>query len=438
MFPADIAAPPDAPRLRILTQWSPAAAIAFRLAFTTAVLTLFHLIGFAPSYVYFDRARSTLDRWLGPVGAFEFQIMRAVGAAVMRVVTGSTATVEEIARRYSYPLCYLAAVVFIVAAATTIWSVLDHRRPAYPSLNRWLRLYARYALALVMLTYAVVKIVPTQFGYLTPGDLIRPLGQINRFWVLWNFMVVSTSYTVFTGLVELLGCVLLFFRRTSLLGALLLAGALVNVFAMDLAYDVLGAAMVAGTLIVLVTIVVGPYLAPLFRVLVRGAAERMPDEPTTALARWRYAPAVKVVLLVLLVSARVDDGLAQRRSYFGRGRAIYGVFDVASFSRAGVVVTPLANDAATWTRIASDGRYGAGGLSVQYANAAVRQFRLDDDAATQSWTLRDGSGTVATLHYVAAADGTLSLDGRIGGDEVRMHLRPVDMQTFPLVRGRPR
>jgi hypothetical protein len=435
MITVDAAAPPAPVHVAPPTHWSPGTAMVFRLAFTTAVLSFFHLVGFATGYLYFDRLRSTADRWLEPVGTFEFRIMRAVGASAIRVVSGSTATVDEIARRYSYPVCYLCAVAVMAVAVTVTWSVVDRRRSAYPSLNRWLRLYARYALAVVMLTYAVVKIVPTQFGFLTPGDLLRPFGQLNRFWVLWNFMVVSTGYTVFTGLVELLGCVLVFFRRTSLIGALLLAGALANVFAMDLAYMVLGAAMVAGTLIVLAAIVLAPYVAPLFRVLFMGAAERMPDEPTIRFAGSRYAPAIKIVLLAVLVSVRVDDGLAQRRSYFGRGRAIYGMFDVDSFSRGGVVVTPLTSDATTWTRIASDGRYDGSGLSVQFANAVVRQYRLEEDAAKKLWTLHDGSATVATLHYGVMTDGSVSLDGRIGAEDVRIHLQRVDIQTLPLLRG---
>src|SRR3954470_4638462 len=110
MFTVDTAVPSDAVRLGPPTHWSPETAMAFRLAFTTAVLSFFHLVGFATSYLYFDRLRATADRWLGPVGTFEFRIMRAVGASAIRVVTGSTGTIEEIARRYSYPVCYVSAV----------------------------------------------------------------------------------------------------------------------------------------------------------------------------------------------------------------------------------------------------------------------------------------------------------------------------------------
>lgn len=134
----------------------------------------------------------------------------------------------------------------LAAAITFVWSVADRRRTQYTTLNCWLRVYARYAVALVMMVYAIVKLVPTQFGYLTPGELLKPVGQLNRFWVLWNFMVVSTGYTIFAGLAEFLGSVLLFFRRTTLLGALLLFATITNVFAIDIGYRVYGPAQIAG------------------------------------------------------------------------------------------------------------------------------------------------------------------------------------------------
>ena len=418
------------------TPWSRVTRVSFRFGFSLAVLSFFHLLGFISDYLYFADLRKTVDRWLEPVGNVEFRVTRYIGASTLRLVTGSTGTTEQIAQRYRYPLCYLLAVLIAATGITLVWSAVDRRRARYPGLNRWLRGYARYTLALVMMVYAMVKVVPTQFGFLAPGELLKPVGQLNRFWVLWDFMVVSTGYTMFAGLAELLGCVLLFFRRTTLVGALLLAATLTNVFVMDIAYNVLGAAMVAGILLALATIVVAPYGLPLSHVLLLGRTASLPAEPGTALSRWRYAPLAKALLLVVLISVRVSDGFAQRRTYFGRGHGVYGMFDVDRFVRGGAVVTPLANDAKTWKRVATDGRYDSSGVSVQFANGDVRQYRLAEDAATRQWTLRDAGKEAATLQYTVAADGSVSLEGRIGGDPVQLHLRQMDMNTLPLLRPR--
>lgn len=395
-----------------------------------------HLVAFVDNYLYFKTLHRAAGAWLNPIGNAEFRTARWIGATIVGAVTRHAASAEEMARRYGYPFLFLIAVPAVAALLTLIWSIADRRRGDYEAMNRWLRLYARYALALVMLVYALVKVVPTQFGFLTPGELLKPVGQLNRFWMLWNLMVVSTGYTVFAGSVELIGCVLLFFRRTALLGALLLGAALTNVFAMDLAYRVLGAAMVAGLLLALDAIVVAPYAAPLLNIFLRGGAGPLPREPETQLSRWRYAPVAKVLLLVLLIAVRVSDGLTERRTYFGRGHAVYGLFDVDRFVRAGTTIIPAASDGKTWKRVGTDGRYDSAGVTVQFADSSVRQYRLIEDTAKQQWTLRDAGKDAATLHYTQAADGALSLEGQIGGEAVEIHLRRVDLNTLPLLRAR--
>ena len=69
-------------------------------------------------------------------------------------------------------------------------------------------------------------------------DVMTPLGMLQPRELRWDFMGFSRSYQLFTGAVELLGVVFLFFGRTTLLGALILIGALTNVLMMDIAYGV--------------------------------------------------------------------------------------------------------------------------------------------------------------------------------------------------------
>ena len=71
---------------------------------------------------------------------------------------------------------------------------------------------------------------------LSPGG--SSFGRDSRPLVLSAFMAVSPGYTIFTGVVELFGAVLLVFRGTTLVGTIVLAGALGNLMAMDVAYRV--------------------------------------------------------------------------------------------------------------------------------------------------------------------------------------------------------
>jgi hypothetical protein len=416
--------------------WTRTTLVAFRFGFSIAVLSVFRLLGFAPLYLQPESVKTAVGTALDPLSFAQARTVLNVGSAVIRMVTGAHGTPQELAGRSSYALLYLVSMSTLAIALTLVWTALDRHRTEYRTLNRWLRVSARYALAIGTMTYALVKVIPTQFGFLTPGELLKPVGQLTRFWVLWDFMAVSTGYTIFAGLVELTGCVLLFFRRTTALGALLLAAALTNVLAMDLAYRVLGAAMVAGVLLALAVVVLAPYAAALVEIFVLGRARALPAEPWTPLSRAWFGPAVTVLLLALLIGAHVPDAMAQRRTYFGRGHGVFGLFEVDRFERAGAAVVPSASDASTWKRVGTDGRYDSGAVTVQFANGDVRQYVLVEDVASRRWTLRARGKDAAQLQYTPSADGALTLDGSIAGEPVHMHLRRIDMSTLPLLQSR--
>jgi len=137
---------------------------------------------------------------------------------------------------------YVELLCFIVLAALAaiVWTLLDRKRTEYRTLHEWLRIYVRYALAFAMLGYGMDKVFALQFNWSMPGPgrLAEPLGNYSPFALLWTFMGYSTPYTIFTGVGEVIGGVLLFFRRTTTLGALIISGVMANVVALNFSYDV--------------------------------------------------------------------------------------------------------------------------------------------------------------------------------------------------------
>jgi hypothetical protein len=250
-------------------------------------------------------------------------------------------------------------------------------------------------------------------------------------------MAASTLYTVFAGAVELLGVALLFFRRTTPAGALVLGAALTNVVVMDVGYRIgAGAFNIALVLLTLDVIVLAPHARSVASFLFLGRLAALPQEPGLTSRPWRHSAVVSALVFVLLVSISAQNGFARRRTYFGAGRPVWGIFDVDNFVRNGVTTTPVWSDGTAWRRIATGSRVGArpAGLTVQFANGDVRVYQLTDDAATQVWTVRQGATEVATLRYAIGSDGAVTLDGRIGLDPVKMRLRHVDPAEFPLLR----
>jgi hypothetical protein len=96
----------------------------------------------------------------------------------------------------------------------------------------------RYMLGLVMLVYGLIKIFRIQFNL---PDFVyeEPLKRLDGVTLTWAFLGYSPWFSVILGFSEAIPAVLLLFRRTGLLGALLIFPVLVNVFLVNMAYDFL-------------------------------------------------------------------------------------------------------------------------------------------------------------------------------------------------------
>ena len=77
---------------------------------------------------------------------------------------------------------------------TIIWSLVDHKRPAYSWLKKLLITYTRYYLALIILSYVLFKIMPTQFDEPSARMLVQMYGESSPMGLLWSFMGYSTVY----------------------------------------------------------------------------------------------------------------------------------------------------------------------------------------------------------------------------------------------------
>jgi hypothetical protein len=107
-------------------------------------------------------------------------------------------------------------------------------------INRILYHATRTLLGSVMLYYAIVKIVNVQFQ-VSPFTYTRPLDQVPGRMLAWAYLGYAPWFQRLLGLAEFVPALLLFFRRTARLGAVLMFPVLLNVmlinFALDLWHD---------------------------------------------------------------------------------------------------------------------------------------------------------------------------------------------------------
>src|SRR5579864_8264537 len=257
----------------------------------------------------------------------------------LRGKTGSGDTTYDWVRL----LCFVA----FAALATLVWTLATPRGKAreHRRLHEWLRIYVRYVLGTILLSYGWSKVIKTQFPFPSPDRLLEPFGQASPMGLLWTFMGVSTPYTVFAGAMEVLGGVLLFFRRTTTLGALVTIPVMTNVFMLNMCYDVPVKQYSLHLLLMAVFLLV-PDLGRLANVLVL----HRPTEPASLAppwsARWARIGGLALCVVYLGYTLFTDvQGSLQFPNQFGPGKMakapIYGSFEVEEFVRNGQAVPPL-------------------------------------------------------------------------------------------------
>lgn len=118
-----------------------------------------------------------------------------------------------------------------------IWTLIDRKRQSYNLLYYWIRVVVRYRAGIGIIGFGFTKLFPTQMPYPSLGLLNSNFGDFTAQKIYWMSVGIVPWYQVFGGIVEIVAGGMLFFRKTTLFGAILLAGALFDITLVNYAYD---------------------------------------------------------------------------------------------------------------------------------------------------------------------------------------------------------
>jgi hypothetical protein len=121
---------------------------------------------------------------------------------------------------------------------TSIALLRNNRRTEYRTLDSWLRFLLRLTCAMFMAGYGLAKVFPLQMPPPSIAVLNEPVGNLSPMTFLWNLIGLNPVYEIICGSAELLGGILLLYRRTALAGALFSAFVMANVVFYNFCYDV--------------------------------------------------------------------------------------------------------------------------------------------------------------------------------------------------------
>ena len=328
---------------------------------------------------------------------------------------------------------YVKLLVMVVAslAGSLVWTLFDRRRPHYRRLGGWLVVVCRYYLMSVMLTYGFNKVFLGQFHPLSLDRLLETYGASSPMGLLWTTMEYSRPYTLFSGLAEVIGGLLMGLRRTTTLGACIVAGVMSNVVMMNFSYDV-PVKLYSSHLLLMALVLLALDSRRLLDVLVLNRPARAAVySPHFVGRRGRIATlAVKALTIGLFLVMNVSTGLASQKFYGSDASKppLWGIYDVETFVMDEEILPPLLTDARRWQNLIFDTR---GRLSVRMMDGTIERYGFAVDGANKLSIYRDRR---YSWTYERPSPERLLLAGELGGRAVSLELRARDLDDFLLVR----
>ncbi len=363
-----------------------------------------------------------------------------VGTHVLGLHVDSTQVGSDSAFQWSALYC----IAVMATLVTVVWTVFD-RRQRYDRLQVWVWTGLRLMLAAAMFYFGMAKVIPTQMPFVL-NRLVEPYGNFSPTGVLWAQVGISQPYQILLGVAEVLGGLLLLVPRTAAAGALVCPFDLLQVFILNMTYDI-RLKSVSSQLLLLSLFLLAPYARRLFLVMFTDRA--IPAAVSVPLFSGRRANRVALI-------AQVSIGLVLLAAFGGQGWQqstrptpnLYGIWQVDGFSAEGYRRDPLLTDELRWHRVVFDRPFLMSDpvmVTVQHMDDSFEVFGGTIDPATHFIDLTNrvdlGSyketPTTIRLTYWWPDPGSterIVIDGQdYAGHRIHAWFTRMDPASFPLV-----
>ena len=334
---------------------------------------------------------------------------------------------------YNYVLQFLWIVIAMIIAL--VWAAADHKRPSYQQLKYWARVVLRYYLAMTLFVYGFDKIIKIQFPFPSLFRLVEPYGDSSPMGLAWTFVGYSKGYNYFTGGAEVLAGCLLFFKRTTLAGALLSMAVMANIVAMNFTFDI-PVKIFSTNLLVLSGWLVWYDIRRLINVFFLNKAAGVAHLGMPLKTPWKKVlqSSVKVLAIVFALYSTLGSALKMEKEYGEKAPKppLYGIYDTELFIRKGDTIPPLATDSLRWKRIIIN--YPEHVRIIAMTDSVTNmQLRIDTIKKTASFRSFKDSTIGFNFSYHEAAPNQLLLNGSISHDSISIVMKRFDLNKFRLV-----
>lgn len=306
----------------------------------------------------------------------------------------------------------------ILVAVSAVIAYGWHRSGKGEGLHPLFQTIIAFYLAHSITTYGAAKILKTQFQ--PPRYILEtPIGDLNGFWLTWTYYGFSQTMAYILGWTQIVGCVLLLFRKTRLIGVFVLLPVMVNIDLIDHFYEISPLAYFNAL----------HYTALLIFLMLL-------DVEKLTVAFLSYSEKINLNSKTLLLNALrilVIGGafwkIALLRDGFEPKSKLNGVWKVERISRNEQMVVPTAYQDSVWSKLYFEWRYGC--LFKYHPDKFQKkdlhgQYAIDEKTRTVRFNFpneKGEPGDSARVQYQFLNDSTVTMHGRYQGDSLVLKLR---------------
>jgi len=296
--------------------------------------------------------------------------------------------------------------------------------------RKYIVLITTYYLAFILMKYGFDKVFKAQFHLPEPNILYTPFGNLDKDILFWSTMGTSYSYNLFMGFMEIIPAIFILFNRTRQIGLLVSLGVLINVFAINLSFDI-SVKLFSGFLILINLFLLIPTLKVVWNVLVLKKQSGLIESTGLLINSKSTKIILKSILIFILfleslspylLKGNFNDDIAKRPF-------LHGAYEVQEYDQNGAV---LYGNNVPLKRIFI---HRDGYLIFQNQQEEMTDYKLEINQIKNTFILTDYELNKTTISYsYSKRDRLLKLSSTKNGDTLMIKTKAINWQQLPALQ----
>jgi len=421
------------------SDWTIARKISFRFFFSFFILYIFPFpLNSVPFGAEINKISEKILGWyyaaFDYITVFWHWLIPAVGKSLIKLEKPITIFTNG-SGDTTYDYVLLLTQVLLAIIICIAWSILDRNRKSYNTAYYWLCVLLRYYVGVIMLSYGFSKVFHLQMPYPYLSRLVQPYGDSSPMGLVWTYVGQSKAFSAVLGWSEVICGLFLFFRKTTLVGALFTLIVMGNVMVVNFCYDV-PVKLFSSVLELMSLYLAAPYLKKLYQALIQHKPTHIDNYYQPVFNKKWLAVGIKVLKFLIIADALfygIKGSIDQGKQYGDNAPKppLYGIYNTELVIRNNDTIPPLTTDTSRWKQVIIQFNNYA---RIKLMNDTLRNYNFKVDTVLKKVVVFPNWDTLSKINfnYINDAD-YLTFTGKLKNDSLFIKLKRFDEKNFRLM-----